>query len=167
IVATVGTDNAVRVWDAVTGRPAGPPLRVARDTIRLSPDGRLAAAVGPDNTLRVTDVATGQTVGPSWSAADVTAVAFGPDGRRVLALQKDGSATLCNLDSGQNDRTVLNLDEPPVRCLFSPDGRLAAAAGRASIRIWDTTAEVPAVVAIACPPEIRHLEFSLEGRSLV
>ena len=167
VVAAVGADNVVRFWDALAGRPAGPLLRVARNTVRLSPDGTLVAAVGSDNFLRVTDVATGQAVGPGWNAADVNGATFAPDGRRVLTLNKDGSASVWNLDTGQSVRTALNLGEPPLLGLFSPDGRFAAVAGSASIRIWDTTTETPSVVEIACPPEIRHLEFSRDGLALV
>jgi WD40 repeat protein len=93
--------------------------------------------------------------------------AFAPDGRRALTFTKDGTATVWNLENGQSVSVVLNLGEPPLRGQFSPDGRFAVAAGRSGIRVWDTTVDSPAVVAIACPPEVRHLDFSRDGRTLV
>ena len=78
IVAAVGSDGRA-IWDAITGRVAGPPLQVATKTVQLSPDGQHVAAVGPDHFLPVSHIETGQTVSSGWNAADVTGLTFAPD----------------------------------------------------------------------------------------
>ncbi|MEW2498159.1 hypothetical protein AB0942_32180 [Streptomyces nodosus] len=53
LIATGGYEQAVRLWDAVTGQQVSSPLMVPEEigAVALTPDGHLAVAFGPDIAL--------------------------------------------------------------------------------------------------------------------
>ena len=87
VVATGGTDNLVRLWDAATGNPIGSPLPQQTEflyAVAFSPDGKTVVA-GDGQTARVWDAATGQPIGPPLTHQGIiVAVAYSPDGKTVL-----------------------------------------------------------------------------------
>jgi WD40 repeat protein len=55
------------------------------------PDGKVLATLDNDQAVRLWDVATGQRLGPAYShPAEVTGIAFAPDGLRLAAGCADG-----------------------------------------------------------------------------
>jgi WD40 repeat protein len=69
---TVGSDDAVRRWDAVTGRPLGPLVRLPRvfdwHILAFHPDGKTLLSRGErPTTAQLWDATTGQPVGPPWT----------------------------------------------------------------------------------------------------
>jgi WD40 repeat protein/serine/threonine protein kinase len=99
-------DGTIRLWDAHTGAALLPPLEGHRDgvsSLAFSPDGRrLVTAAGGlsiakgytvDNSVFLWDVATGQSLlrlRPHLNV--VRAVAFGPDGTRLVTGSADNTA---------------------------------------------------------------------------
>jgi WD40 repeat protein len=108
-----GLDSTVRVWDLLAGRQVavlqGHKRAIA--ALALSPDGRLAASAGgvpclsdrgvpihpyddvtEPRRIRLWDVATGKDVAHfEGHQDDVTALAFSPDGRRLVSGLRDGT----------------------------------------------------------------------------
>ncbi len=86
IVAPDGS-NAVRIWDAATGRPLSSPLR-HEDWITgavFSPDGKKLVTTGFDCTARFWDVETGRELGaPLWHGTNVEGATFSPDGAKLV-----------------------------------------------------------------------------------
>jgi WD40 repeat protein len=149
-VAAAADDKTVRLWDAVTGQPAGEPL-VGHTTrvhcVAFSPDGRRLASGGGDKTVRLWDVATGQPTGKPLTGHTgvVYDAAFSPDGERLATAGDDGTLRMWEVATGHP------IGEPLVGHIgvvygvaFSPDGRwLASGGGDKTVRLWDAASGRP------------------------
>ena len=97
LLASGGSDNTIRVWDAETGAHnqtlTGHTGGVT--SVSFSPDGSLLASGDSDNTIRVWDAETGahnQTL--TGHTGGVTSVSFSPDGS-LLASGRLGQYHPC------------------------------------------------------------------------
>jgi WD40 repeat protein len=92
LLARLMEDDAVRLFDARTGRPAGAPLRHQNRVaeVSFSPDGRLVLTASRDRTARLWDTLIGLPVGPVWKNSVMEPRGtFTADGKSVL-LCEDG-----------------------------------------------------------------------------
>ena len=93
-VALGGTEEAVRLWDPVTGQQAltlnghtGSVMRVA-----FSPDSKRVASASEDQTVKLWDSVTGQeTLTLKGHTGSVISVAFSPDGLCIASGSSDGT----------------------------------------------------------------------------
>lgn len=142
-----GRDGKLRWWDVGTGKPALAPLAVADDvqTLAFSRDGKTLVTSATTNPVRVWDLTTGKA-GASYTAKrSGTAVALSPDGK-IVATCGPQNAELWNAADGRaigelkRDNTVPRVYAygPAQNVLFSPDGKLLAAAhGNGGVVLWD------------------------------
>jgi WD40 repeat protein/tRNA A-37 threonylcarbamoyl transferase component Bud32 len=169
-VATACGD-AAQVWDAETGRPAGPPLRHAARVraVALGPDGRLLLTGGEDNVARLWESATGRPVGgPLAHGGRVEHVAFSPDGKVALTGAKDGTARLWDTASGAALGQPLAHSDAVRAVAFRPDGRLAATGSNdATARLWDVPSGRPHGEPLRHEGAVRGLAFGPDGRQLL
>ena len=149
-LAAAADDNTVRVWDAVTGQPAGGPLTGHTNRVHcvaFSPDARRLASGGGDKTVRMWDAATGQPIGKPLAGHTgvVYDVAFSPDGQRLASAGDDGTVRVWDVVTGQPINEPLTEHTGVVYGVaFSPDGqRLASAAGDRTVRLWDAVTGRP------------------------
>jgi WD40 repeat protein len=173
------TPNAVKVWDAATGKEVltlkgHEQLIIA---VAFSPDGRLLVSASLDGSVRLWDAASGKQIralpredrGPLWGAA------LSPDGKTLAvvgeALLGGGGPEikLWDMETGRSGASLKGHKGQAVWVAFRPDGlRLASAAVDDTVRVWDWAAgPFPGVV------EGRHnsldscgLAFSPDGRRL-
>jgi WD40 repeat protein len=89
LLASVGDDGTVRLWDPATGQPAatlqghdGPVWGVA-----FSPDGQLLASAGGDRTVRLWDPAAAALVSQLKIGVAAEALTWGPPGIAVAGYQ--------------------------------------------------------------------------------
>ncbi|MGP0069259.1 MAG: protein kinase domain-containing protein [Isosphaeraceae bacterium] len=87
----------VRLWDAKTFHPFGPPLpqRISVTAVAFHPAAQLVATGGWEGDVRIWDVASGRPVGPSLpQRGSVLALAFDPTGRTLAAAGEDGTCRI-------------------------------------------------------------------------
>ncbi len=140
LVATIGLDGAVRVWDversvSLFRFDAG--VRGA-SRIAFSADGAAIAAIGVDGGLRLWDLGDGrelarEEVGFSWGGGLVAC----SDGRR-FAFGSGTAVRFCDPlgesppDPGMHVGNVGSMS-------ISPDGRTLATTGDGPLRLWDVS----------------------------
>jgi WD40 repeat protein/tRNA A-37 threonylcarbamoyl transferase component Bud32 len=120
--------STVRVYDATTAKPAGPPLvHGAPVTLAVfSPDGSLVATAARDHTARVWDAATGKPLTPPLRHGRVIyQAAFSDNGKRLLTASEDGVVRVWDLAPRDPVQPLATLAKGGPSAL-SPDGRLVA-----------------------------------------
>jgi WD40 repeat protein len=100
-LASAGSDNAVKRWDAQTGAPKGKPLEGKGSwvgAVAFSPDGKTLASGGGDALVRLWDAQTGALKRAlAGHEAGINALAFSPDGRTLASAGRDSMVKLWRL----------------------------------------------------------------------
>ena len=149
--------NAVRVWDANSALPIGPPLVVGDDSVdvprlELTSDGRRVAAVYPS-------IQVGGVEGSIRRPAAV--IVWEATGRRLFTLP-------ARIESGPQVFGEVRFDGKVSQANLSPDGRLVAAAvdssGELSVFEVETGTRLHQTRAFRGSPY--DLQFNPNGRTL-
>jgi WD40 repeat protein len=109
--------------------------------IPLSRDGRRAVLWDEkDRTVRLWDVPAGKQIAALPHAAQITVLAYRPDGGQIAIGSRDGSVRLWE---PYTHRPVVDLARYPsslLELVYSPDGRLLLSRDlETSIQLWDAT----------------------------
>jgi WD40 repeat protein len=140
-ILTGGSDQQVRLWNAVSGQPMGPSLRHTGQirAVSLSPDARLALVTDDDQTARVWDLETGlPRGGPLRHAGRVYAAAFSGDGASFLTGEEDGAARLWQVAPGLKLGKTLTAHAEVFAARYSPDSKTILAGDlRGFVYLWD------------------------------
>ncbi|MBE1490715.1 Hsp70 family protein [Plantactinospora soyae] len=158
LLATVGEDRTVQLWDVATRQPVGEPLSGHTDEIydvTFSPDGTVLATAGRDDTVRLWDVASRRQLGaPITGLADpsyhrcVTCgggahhVTFSPDGTRLATVGAGGRIRWWNART-REPVAVTFTGETSDEVVFSPDGTIVAAVDVTTVQLWHGTTYQP------------------------
>jgi WD40 repeat protein/serine/threonine protein kinase len=151
-LATGGEAGRARIWNARTGEPIGAPLVHGSDILRLSfsPDGGSLATVGgdgfyertpiPRGDIHLWDVATGQSRWRQSVSSVVTAVAFSPDGKRLVIGTVGGEVTLWDAATGARLPGEVHhgpSEDGIMWIMVSRDGRWSASLSEHGTYLWD------------------------------
>jgi WD40 repeat protein len=153
ILAAARADETVQLWDIVTRKRLGDPLKhfnFSSDphlgplglSVAFSGDGKMLVSAAQDGTLRLWDVATRKPLGEPFSGHlhDSGRVAFSPDGSTVaLAGGREGAVGLWDVTTRQPLGDVLQSNSIDVQnVVFAHNGRvLASASSDGTVRLWD------------------------------
>jgi WD40 repeat protein/transcriptional regulator with XRE-family HTH domain len=157
-LAVASRDGTVRLWDVsdparatADGAPLVIPKSGTPDSVAFSPDGAMLAAGSTAGTAwlwRVpsrASLAAGAAPAPlpgmplTGPAAEVSGVAFSPDGHEIAASSKDEKVWLWRVRAGHAvpDGTLTGATDWVNTVAFSPDGRsVAAGTSSANVLVW-------------------------------
>ena len=121
-------------WDAQSGRPISPPVKLPVRAWRVvfSPDCWRVVTSLPhfENTdqpqTQVWDVATGQAVSaaPFQHGGNIWSAAFSSDGRFVVTVSRDHTARVWDVETGKPITPPLEHREDVMDAVFAAGGRL-------------------------------------------
>jgi WD40 repeat protein len=147
-ILTASTDNTARVWEASSGRQLAVLVHdTSVEAATFSPDGTRIATGSDDGVVRIWARATGEDWREVMSlrsqedgrmqAGVGLALAFSPDGRRIISSTRDSIAEIWDTRDGRKI-IALRGDEGWVRSAgFSPDGARVITASGSTARVWE------------------------------
>jgi WD40 repeat protein len=178
LLATVGSDNALELWQVDTGeRLHRVVLRRPAAGLGFSPDGDTLAVElegDLDDPVELWDVSSGELLQTfSWSerAGPIYFVRFAPDWG-TLAWVSRATVLIMDAESGL-EQAVLGHEDYVDALAYSPDGTLAAITSAAEVAgellsvvvLWDVDAARQTALLFHAEP-ITALAFSPDGRML-
>jgi WD40 repeat protein len=148
LLATIGADETVRLWDVATGTKRFEFRTIYRGQARMlrraafSPDGRLFAWGSESNSVTVWDLVTDRKIYSLDGHEDlVFSVAFSHKGDRLVSVSWDLTAKVWDLAAGGQELfSVRGHSSAAWAVEFSPDcGLLAVAGGVAdsAVKLYD------------------------------
>jgi WD40 repeat protein len=193
-VIAVGSDGrnvvtaskeSVRVWDAVGGELRHWSLSPPAVAAAVSPDAKCVATSPGNGVVRVWDAATGEKVREiDTKRGDVAGIAFSPDGKLIATkAELTAAVNLWDAATGNHLRTVgqdgesgfsggrVMIESGGVQTpavVFSPDGRLVAAAGdKKQVCVWDVaTGTLVREFPVPARQTVAAVAFSGNGHAL-
>jgi hypothetical protein len=166
-MATAGQDGTARLWNASYTEVARVEVPGYARAVAIRPQADLLVAAGGAGTLKLLATTVGQVQLLKTGAADLTAVAFSPDGSWFVAAASDGHIHRFTVPpDGQPARTYGPLDTGVVNAIgVSPDGQRFAAGGEEfRIIFTDASAGNQSAPPFQTTAPVKDLSFSRDGR---
>jgi WD40 repeat protein len=169
-----GQQECARVWDATSGRPAGPPL--CHDggirSVAWASEGNVVVTGSDDRTARPWDARTGEPLcGPLRHQGQVLAVALNPSGTVALTGSEDRTARLWKIPSGEPLGDPLHHPGQVLAVAFRPDGRAVLTGCDDGVaRLWTLAPAGPAGILESdddLEEALSHYARSPDGRTVL
>lgn len=167
VVASVGYDSSIKIWDVHTGQLLSTILghKAEVNQIVFSPDGTKLASASADNTVKIWDVASGQEL-RSLNVEHPNGIynlAFSNDSKFLTSAGLETYIDYWDVNTGNRiDRIV---DNNSVYCLkFSPDNQtLAYAKSDGEIKILYMPVQHVILTINAGNNRIHSMDYSPDG----
>ena len=148
-VAVGAQKGRAYLFDLVNGKAAtvvmayqGAPMdKPAVDAIAFAPDAR-TFATGCQNNLKLWEVASGRLIRDfTGNFANITSLAFSPNGRKLASVDSNGMLALWNMETGDPIKTTQAHAGGSCSVSFSSDSLCLATVGRndRTTKIWNAT----------------------------
>lgn len=134
-----------------------------------SPDGKQIASCGDDGTVQVWEAATGKARWSTTVGRFAFAVAWSPDGTRIVAdAGADGALVLLDAASGRQLASFGSQSGFVEGLAWSPDGKqLASGAQDGTVTVWDVShLAAPVLTYISHSDAVAHVTWSPDGTRL-
>jgi WD40 repeat protein/transcriptional regulator with XRE-family HTH domain len=177
LLASIGADGLVKVWDANSGELMCTFNGGADEfgsSVAFSPDGSTLAAALETRVIlwdiqrrEIKSTLLGQSIGTTIGYnLGVGQISFSPDGRRLAVANMDGVPKVWELAT-QNVVLSIAGEMPPQKAIaYSPDGgRLATGGDGGIVRIWDA-GNGAEIFTLPLSGIIHSLSFSPNGAHL-
>jgi WD40 repeat protein/class 3 adenylate cyclase len=162
LLASIGEQGGIRLWDAATRRPVGGPLGRAGEAVAFGP-GPVLAAGGSQGTVRLWDVATRRQTA-EFPASVITDLSFSPDGK-LLAVGSGNGAVLWDIAARHQVANLTSTGRATTAVAFNPSGRKLATAEVNAVAVWDIRAR--RAIHLTSQSAIESVAFSPDGQNLV
>jgi eukaryotic-like serine/threonine-protein kinase len=152
LLLATGEKNAVKLWEAETGRPLGS-VQIHTNPLSFSQNKLSALGFSPDGRILATADFEGEAGVDFWDTQaslkhirtllspgfGVSALGFSPDGKRLAVAIRHATLRFYDVSTGTLTRTIRtgNGATEVVAAIFSPDSRLLATCGEEDPKIWD------------------------------
>ncbi|MCB9006869.1 MAG: serine/threonine protein kinase [Ardenticatenaceae bacterium] len=147
LLATVGQDSDVRLWDVDTGQEIGTLSDHARpvNAAAFSPDGTILATAGDDGFIILWDVSSrGRITVLNGQDGAVNDIAFHPDGSKLVAGYASGAVRLWEVSNRRSLLRLLNHTDSVLAMAYNSAGSRFASAGEdGRIIIWNGETGAP------------------------
>lgn len=169
-LASVSTNNCVRLWNNQDGQPVGDPLAHSAPVRALdfTRDSRLLLTGTGDGQVSAWEIPSGRLV---WTRAEhrgrVTDLECDSVGTLALSASIDGSVATWNL--AHADSTLLRLQHlgAVLSASFSPDGsRIVTASADGTARQWEARSGAQVGEPLHHENRVEHATFSPDGRRI-
>jgi len=187
-IITGSDDQTARLWDAASGEdlrifkghgsrigsvalsPDGRRIATGGGTMRFSPGGQyFDASTGDDQMVKVWDAADSRGVLTlEGHDAEVTSVAFSPDGRLVVSGAWDGTARVWDVRTGQEISRISGHKATIHAAAFSPDGkRIVTGSFDRTAKVWEIASGKVLFELEGHTAQVFSAAFSPDGRWIV
>ncbi|MBI4858855.1 MAG: hypothetical protein HY815_01070 [Candidatus Riflebacteria bacterium] len=145
----------------------GPANRVT--ALAYSPDARcLALALEANHVVKVWDLQARKEVATLKGHQDhVGAVAFSPDGRKIVTGSADHTVKSWDATTGKNLATLTGHTEQVTAVAFTPNNRILTGSWDETMRFWDASSGQPLTVLSGGPRVAHCLTFSPDGTRFI
>lgn len=165
VLAGVGEDFVLRLWDVASGRELRR-LEDQSDPIAFSPDGRLIASVTGEEEVELWELRSGMKLRRfRGHTGGVTSAVFSARGEELYTGSGDGAVRVWETHSGE----LLQLFEGHEETVWSVAAHghlLASASEDTSVRLWDLARGSQAAVLAGHEEGVWRVAFSPYGKTL-
>ncbi len=159
------SDGTVRIWDA---KQSTPPLaakgQAGKKAVSVPRRGNYS---GIHDTPREVKVPVSTPLLTLTTKQQIMAVAFSPDGKRIVTGGRQATLTLWDAEKATEIRTFPRHENDIQGVAFSPDGlRIASASGDQTVRVWDAGNGKTVLTLKGFTPQVKGVAFAPDGKRI-